>query len=171
MLAERLRERQKTYISSTGALFREIKDIDTDVGRRVKETITRGGLATPVISLALWVQAIAWQVKEDEGILFEGSPRSMWEAEALDQFLDFLKRKEHTKVIYLVVGSEEVVQRLLARGREDDTEKAIRGRVAFFYERVMPVIEYYRAQGKLLEVNGDQSVEKVHEDVARALGI
>lgn len=171
MLKERLRDRQKTYVSSTGNLLRELKGADTAAGHRLKKILEHGGLVPSLVAVSEWLHAVSWRVKEDEGIFFEGSPRKVWEAEIMDEFLQFLARDGDTKVVYIALSTERAVERLMKRGREDDTEHAIRGRMAFFYKEVAPVAEYYRVKGILIEINGDQSVEKVHEDIVVALGL
>jgi len=74
-------------------------------------------------------------------------------------------------VIYLTTSEEAVQKRMLARGRADDTEQAIMGRISYFRERVLPVIDYYKAEGRLMKIDGEQDVKKVHADIVKALGI
>lgn len=171
MLKQRLLDRQKTYVSSTGALLRELKDADTAAGHRLKKILEDGGLVPSIVAVSAWLHAISWNVKDDEGIFFEGSPRKVWEAEIMDEFLHFLERDQHTQVIYIFLSPEEAIERLKKRGREDDTEEAIRARIAFFHKDVAPVVEHYRARGNLVEINGDQSMEDVHKDIVAALGL
>jgi adenylate kinase len=160
---------QNTKVISTGDLFRDLQEQDTDTAQRIKEVLKKGGLPFDDLATTLWMHKIAYTVKEREGIIFDGSPRRVEEAKNIDQFFTFLGRLENTKVIYLDVSPEEVTQRLLKRGRADDNETAIAGRIAYFYESVLPTVEYYRTQNRLIKINGEQSIEDVHKDIVVAL--
>lgn len=166
-----LKPRYRMQVIATGDLFRTLKSLDTDVGARIRDTLAKGGLAFDDLATTLWMHEIAVRVKEDEGIVLDGAPRRVPEAENLDRFLEYLERRERTYVLYLRVSPEEATKRLLLRGREDDTNVAIAARMAYFRDRVMPVIFYYRDQERLLEINGEQSIESVHKDIVKALRV
>lgn len=157
------------HVIETGALFRTLAKQDTDVAQRVRATLEKGGLPFDDLATTLWMHEIAFTVKKEEGIIFDGAPRRVPEAENIDRFLEYLERKKQTHVLYLHVSLEEAKRRLLLRARADDNESAIEGRMAFFRDSVMPVIFYYRDAERLIEINGEQSVEKVHENIAKAL--
>ena len=170
LLKQKLLTRQKVYESSTGEMFRKLKETDSDAGKGVALILKQGGLCPKSVALSLWINKMLWDLKEDEGVMMEGSPRSLWEAQGTDEFFQFMQRSEHLHVVHLRVSSEEITRRLLARAREDDTEEAIKARIAYFTNDVVPVIEHYQEQGCLIEINGEQSAEKVHEDIVKALG-
>lgn len=170
LIKQKLAPAQKTHVISTGILLRALKERDTEMGHRVKKVLEQGGLMPSIVAVAVWLYEVC-NVHEDEGMIFEGSPRKILEAEMMDEILTFMGRKDSTKIIFLNVKLDEVVHRLLERGREDDVREAIEGRIAFFKEHVMPLIEYYRSQGRLIEIDGEQDVEKVHKDIVQALGI
>lgn len=170
LIKQKLTPTQKTHIISTGMLLRALKERDTEMGHRVRAVLEQGGLMPSIVAVAVWLYEVC-NVQEDEGMIFEGSPRKILEAEMMDEILTFMGRKDSTKIIFLNVNLGEVVHRLLERGREDDVKEAIEGRIAFFKEYVVPLIEYYRSQGRLIEINGEQVAEKVHEDIVQALGI
>lgn len=169
LLLALLEPRYRMQVIATGDLFRKLKSLDTDVGNRIRDTLAKGGLPFDDLATTLWMHEIAVRVREDEGIIFDGAPRRVPEAENMDRFLAYLERKGRTFVLYLRVSSEEARKRLLLRGREDDTDSAIAARMAYFRDRVMPVIFYYRDQERLLEINGEQSIENVHKDIMQAL--
>ena len=162
---------QKVHVIATGELIRNIAKQDTHVGKQVKTALSRGELMPSAIAVSAWAYPVAWSVREEEGIIFDGSPRKAWEAEIMDDLLVFLERQDTTKVIYLHVDPKEVTRRLLKRGRDDDFDAAIMARIDYFHTNVIPVLEYYRSRNRLIEINGEQAVEKVHEDIVQALGI
>ena len=89
----------------------------------------------------------------DKGALFDGFPRTIAQAEALDKLLAG-RGSQIDAVIELQVGNEEIVQRMLARGRSDDNEATIRQRLAVFEAQTKPLIDYYQKQGKLRSIDG-----------------
>ncbi|TSC80819.1 MAG: adenylate kinase [Parcubacteria group bacterium Gr01-1014_29] len=161
--------RQKTKIISSGDLFRDLQEHDTDTAHRVREILQKGGLPYDDLATALWMHEIAYTVKEDEGIVFDGAPRRVQEAKNIDSFFTFLDRLDMLRILHLNASPEEVTRRLLKRGRVDDNEPAIAGRIAYFKEKVLPATLYYQEQNRLIEINGEQSVEKVHKDIVKAL--
>lgn len=171
LLADVMRIHNPVHVVSTGDLFRRLQEFTTDVGKRVKRILQEGGLPFDDLATTLWMHEIAFRVHEHEGIIFDGAPRRLDEAKNIDRFLEFLERKDHTKVVFLSVTPEEIMKRLLSRGRADDNITAIEGRIDYFEKSVLPVLDYYREQGRLIEINGEQPMEKVHTDVVKALGL
>ncbi|OGZ54804.1 MAG: hypothetical protein A3H64_00695 [Candidatus Ryanbacteria bacterium RIFCSPLOWO2_02_FULL_45_11c] len=171
LLADVMRAHNPVHVVSTGDLFRRLQEFTTDVGKRVKRILQEGGLPFDDLATTLWMHEIAFRVHEHEGIIFDGAPRRLDEAKNIDRFLEFLERKEYTKVAYLSVTPEEITKRLLQRGRADDNITAIEGRIDYFQKSVLPVLDYYREQGRLIEISGEQPVEKVHADIVKALGL
>lgn len=171
LLREYLSPRYKMRVISTGKKFRELEQLPTAAGHRIKKTIEVGDLLPEQIAITLWLSDAIYHVMEDEGIIFDGSPRKIREAEQMDVFLKFMGRFDTTKIVYINVTPEEITRRLLMRKRSDDTEAGIKRRIQYFYDEVTQTLDYYRAQGRLLEVNGDQAPEDVHRDIVKALGI
>lgn len=171
LLSEVIRGHHPVHVISTGDLFRRLQEYTTDVGKRVKRILQEGGLPFDDLATTLWMHEIAFRVQEHEGIIFDGAPRRLDEAKNIDRFLNFLGRKENTKVVYLSVSPEEITKRLLSRGRADDNLTAIEGRIDYFNASVLPVLDYYRGQSRLIEINGEQSLEQVHGDIVEALNL
>ena len=171
LLKEALEPQFKMRIISTGGLYRQLFELDTAVGRRVRDIVNKGNLAPSEFTVMLWMHEATFNVMEDEGIIFDGTPRRVPEALNLDQFLEFVDRRSTTQVIYLHVSPEEVTRRLLERKRGDDTPDSIRKRIDYFYSEVMETIEYYRNSHRVVEINGEQSVEKVHQDIMNAIKV
>lgn len=157
------------YYISTGDLFRDVAKQDTDVGHRIREILDEGGLPYEDLPVALWMHELIYNLKEEHGILTDGWPRMVPEAKVLDKFLKFLERYDNTLPIYLEISKEVASQRLLARGRYDDNEKAVGGRMDYFDEQTIGVPNYYKEQGRLVTINGEQPPEKIHEDILKAI--
>lgn len=187
------------YYLSTGDLFRDLAKQETDAGKRIKEILAKGGLPYDDLATALWMHNLAYNLKEKQGLLADGFPRRLNEAKDLDNFLEFLGRKKDTFYILIGISREEAFERLSKRRicadcgklipwleefkklevcdkcggalgpRADDIPEAINGRLDFYDERVIEVVNYYEEQGKLLKINGEQSIEKVFEDIIKAI--
>ena len=171
MLKDALENLYPTHLISTGDLFRELLQLDTDAAKHTKTTLDKGERMPNAFALSMWVHEVMWRVHEEEGIVFESSPRSQWEAEVGLEVMKYLEREKDTKAIYLPLSEEEVIERLLKRGRADDNESAIKERIAFFHKNVIPAVEYFRKEGMLIEVDGTGDVDKIHADIVKALGL
>ena len=152
------------YIS-TGNLMRDLAKQNTDVGQRIKEILDKGGLPFDDIATTLWMREISYRVRADQGIVADGFPRRSSEAQNLDNFLDWLGRKENTKVLLIDISREEAFKRMKKRAREDDTNEQINNRLDYYEERVVPAVNYYEGQGRLIKINGELSVEGVFQDI------
>ena len=149
------------YLSS-GHIFREMAKEDTDWGRYVKKTMDAGHL----IPDAEAVPIVMEYLQKDEykkGWIMDGFPRTPVQAEALNIPIQ--------DVLYISVSDEETLKRLHERreNRSDDTDSAIQKRIEIFHTLTEPVLDYYRKKGLLREINGEQSIEKVHEDIMKSL--
>ncbi|OHA63122.1 MAG: hypothetical protein A3E07_03170 [Candidatus Wildermuthbacteria bacterium RIFCSPHIGHO2_12_FULL_45_9] len=164
---ELLAQKYNLRIISSGNLLRERKKQDDFVGRRISEIIDKGGLvATPII-FHLWLHELE-RLREDEnasGIIFEGSPRKLYEAYMLNETMEFYQLAGNTMALHLDISDQESLKRLLARGRNDDEEQAIRKRLGWYQKEVMPVIDFYQAEGKLIHIQGEQAIENVHKEI------
>lgn len=151
---------------STGELMRDLAKRDTEVGVRIKKILEEGGLPFDDMATTLWMHEIALIVKKDQGIICDGFPRRINEAQNLDRFFDWLGRNENTKVLEIDISREEAFDRLKKRARGiDDNDKAINGRMSYFEEKVVPVLNFYKERGRLIHINGEQSVEHVFKEI------
>ena len=142
---------------STGDLLRAAVDEGTPLGLQIAATLEAGDL----VNDDTVIQLIASRVQGGNGnFLFDGFPRTLGQAQALNQLL-----QEHglalQAVIFLQVSDSLVVERLLARGRNDDEEEVIRHRLHTYYEKTAPLRDYYEAKNLAVTIDGEGSVEAV----------
>jgi adenylate kinase len=109
------------------------------------------------------------------GFIFDGFPRTIAQAEALDAFLGGKNNQIHVMVA-IEVPEEELVKRLLLRGQEsgrpdDANEEVVRNRIKVYEEQTARVAGYYGAQGKFRAVNGLGSIDDVYERLIGAIGL
>lgn len=157
------------YYLATGDLFRDLAKRDTDTGNRVKKVLDEGGLPMDDLATTMWMHNLVYNLKEEQGLLADGFPRRLPEAKSLDAFLEFLERISTSHFILIDISGPEAFRRLTARGRADDTNEAITGRMSYYEERVIEVVEYYKEHDRLTVINGEQSVLDVHKDIVNAL--
>lgn len=147
---------------ATGDIFREIANEDTDEGRRIKHTLDLGNL----VDDETVVKLIGERIQRDDcknGFIIDGYPRTLEQAKAVEG-LNF------DKAIYFNVSKDLVLERLLKRGREDDTEELIKKRLELYFQQTQPLLEYYKNLGILLAINGEGEIGKIQDDLRKSLG-
>ncbi len=158
---------------STGDLLRDEIRRDTELGREAKHYMDNGKLVPDAVVIGMIGNTLDEAGRQGKrGIIFDGFPRTVAQAEALDGLL----REKHSKidgVLSLVVDEEELTQRILQRGltsgRSDDTDAAtIRKRVMEYREKTEPVAAYYKNQDLVKEVNGVGSIESIFNQLVVA---
>ena len=155
----------------TGDLFRELAQTETMAGRNIKTVVESGGLPQEWLAAFLWQKKLIDGLKSGlENVIIDGSPRRLDEAREMDEVFEFLGRRR-VKIILVDITEDEAVKRLLKRGRTDDSEEAIRSRLAWFNTEALPAIEYYEKSGRLIKVDGMGTVEEIHSRIKNALGI
>ena len=156
---------------STGDIFRAMKTSDTPLAHQLRAIVDSGGLVSDEITNAV----VAERLTESDcgaGFLLDGYPRTLQQAEALDDFLASSGKSLHA-VISLLADVDEVVDRLLKRaeveGRSDDTADTIRRRQVIYLRETEPLLAIYRDRGLLVEVDGLGAVEDVSARLFAAL--
>lgn len=152
---------------STGDLLRRAVADGTELGQKAKAAMDAGELVSDDIVIGMIRERLN-RPDTGNGFILDGFPRSLAQAEALDELLDEMGRPLQA-VIHLEVDNEEIVQRLLARGRADDNEDTIRNRLQVFQDRTQPLIDYYRTQGKLTAVDGMGGIDEIYGRIKAAL--
>lgn len=151
---------------STGDMFRHHVSAGTELGKQVKAIMEAGDYVPDSITVAMLAERIAEDDAEN-GFILDGFPRTIAQVEALDELIgeDGLDR-----VVLFTVDNDVLVERMLARGRADDTEETIRNRLEVYEEQTAPLIDLYRERGVLVEVDGVGEIDEITERVLAALG-
>ena len=169
--AKQMAEKFQLEHVSTGDLFRYEISHKTPLGLKAQEIINRGDLCPDDITLGMLRNHIEKHA-DSKGFIFDGVPRTIKQAEMLDD-PTFFTNLDITKVIYLKVEMEEVQHRILKRAeieqRADDTPATVKARVENFFAQTMPLVDYYRDQSKLVEIDGMQDVEHVFADICKVV--
>lgn len=156
---------------STGDMLRAAVAAGTPLGREAKGLMDRGELVPDSVVIAV-AEARLQQPDTERGFILDGFPRTTEQALALDRILQKLGRRLD-RCLVLSVDEDALIERLQKRarieGRSDDTEEAIRNRMRVFRQQTAPLIEYYRAKGILVQLDGLGSVEEVAQRIDGAL--
>ena len=184
---------------STGDIFRENIKKGTELGKKAQEYMNKGELVPDDLVIAI---ATARLLEEDckNGFLLDGFPRTVYQAEKLDEFLEAHNSKID-KVVDISVGKEELMIRLTGRRvckkcgasyhivnippkkegvcdicggpliqRDDDNAETAANRIEVYEEQTRPLVDYYKKAGNLVLIDGTTGLENVFADIVRALG-
>lgn len=182
---------------STGDMFREALQSETELGQQVRRYVERGELVPDYVTVALVKERLS-HPDAQAGFILDGFPRTVPQAEALNETLAEARRPLDAAV-FIDVPQEEAIRRISERRvcshcgatfgagspevaagtcstcggplvqRPDDSEETARHRVQVYMEQTQPVVDFYRADDKLVRVNGNQAVEEVLADIIAGL--
>lgn len=180
-------------VFETGASLRKMAEEDSDLGRKVKSIVESGSLVPTEVVMEI-IADFLHNLPAGTSALFDGIPRSQDQKEQFDALMK--KEGREFKGLLIDLSEEEALHRLTTRRicekckavypafyekdlceacggnlvtRKDDTPDAIRTRLDTFTQKTLPVIEGYKAEGKMLIVDGKQSIEKVTADIESVL--
>lgn len=164
---ERLMARYAIPQISTGDLLRAAVKAGSPLGQRARTAMDAGELVADDIVIGM----IQERLDADDtanGFILDGFPRTIAQAEALDELLASLDRPLQS-VVHLDVDKDEILTRLMSRGRADDSEETIRNRLDVFEAQTSPLLDYYRQQGKLKTVPGVGTMDAIFDAVVDAV--
>lgn len=156
---------------ATGEILRAAIDAGTELGQRVKPIVESGQLVPD----DLMIELIRERLGEDdaqEGFVLDGFPRTLPQAEALDDMLTEIGRELSIVFGFQLedqIGTDRMLKRAEIEGRKDDTPEAIAQRLALYHEQTEPLIEHYRMLGNLVGIHAERSVDEVFSEVQDAL--
>ncbi|MFC1939395.1 adenylate kinase [Chloroflexota bacterium] len=196
--AAKVAEELKLAHVATGDLFRQAQRQESDLAAKARSYMEKGMLVPDEVTIKMVLEHISAPECES-GVIFDGFPRNLKQAEALDEAL-VQQGKAVDKVVYIKVSEEELLKRLSGRWicrqcqapyhavsspprvsgkcdrcggelyqRPDDTEETVRKRLQVYFAETSPLIDYYTRAGKLLEVDGEGSVDEVETRIVKAL--
>jgi adenylate kinase len=156
---------------STGDIFRAAIAAGTELGKRVEPILATGKLVPDEITIALIRERLG-QSDAGHGFVLDGYPRTVAQAEALDELLKELGLRLDA-ILFFDLPDEVVTERLLRRGedegRADDAPDVITERLRTYHEHTEPVVEHYRVTGRLVPLHGERTIDEVWSEVQEAL--
>lgn len=168
----RLIDKYGLYHISTGELLRDHIRRGTELGRIADQYISKGQLIPDDLMISILEATLDAEAADKKGVVFDGFPRTIPQAEALKKLL----RKRGTDlhaVVGLEVPEEELVQRMLKRGAEtgraDDNPDTIKNRLKVYHEQTLPLKDYYTREGSYLPIDGSGVVDEIFNAIAQGL--
>ncbi len=196
--ADMLAQKMGIFHLASGDLFREEIGKKTNLGLKAKAFMDRGELVPDEVTISMVLNRIS-SLPDTQGVLLDGFPRTILQAQALDAGLQKIDRKIDLG-IYLKVPREELLDRLSGRyicranqhvynitskppkvsgvcdidgselyQRSDDTGEAIQTRLDIFFSETIQLLDFYDKQNKLAEINGNQDIDEVQEELLQTI--
>ena len=171
--SDKIIEHYKLFHISTGDVLRDNIKRGTELGKTAKGYIDQGQLVPDELIIDILAQVLDENKdKASEGVIFDGFPRTIPQAEALEQLLADRGTKIDA-VVGLEVPEDELIKRILLRGqqsgRSDDNEETARKRLDTYHKQTSPLKAYYEQQGKYRSINGLGSIDGIFELIKEAL--
>ncbi len=156
---------------STGDMFRSAIASGSDLGRQVEPILASGELVPDELTIEL-IRDRLGEHDAAGGFVLDGFPRNLSQADALDTMLAEIGRELDT-VLFFDLADDIATERMLGRardeGRSDDSPEVIARRLALYHEQTEPVIEHYRATGRLTRLHAERSIDSVYAEVSESL--
>ncbi|MCC5914144.1 MAG: adenylate kinase [Balneolaceae bacterium] len=154
---------------STGNIFRENIKNETALGKKVKSILDSGQLVPDETVVELVADELDKDAYKD-GVVLDGFPRTVQQAEALDSYLE-KKNDRVNAFVTLDVPEEELVNRILSRGegRSDDTPAKVKTRLNVYREETEPVLNYYQEKGAVKAIDGVGSIDEIFDRIIASL--
>jgi adenylate kinase len=152
---------------STGEILRDAIANQTPLGKQAQPYVDSGNLVPEELVLGLVKERLS-QYDTEKGWILDGFPRNVPQATFLDELLQQAQSASE-RVLNLDVPDEVIIERLLLRGRKDDTAETIRRRLEVYREQTAPLIDYYRDRGSLHHIDGNRSPAEVTEALKQAM--
>ncbi len=152
-----------------GEELRSLRDSGSYAGKYTGTIIDAGARMPDFMPIYLQSKKIIENLTGTEHIVADGLARGADQTRAFDEMMGFFKR-DNFQIIDLVINDETAVKRLLARGRNDDTEEAIRKRLAWTKTDVFPQLELLKSRGRTIhQIDGEPDAEVIHQNILKAL--
>lgn len=159
------------HISTGDVLRAEIKS-GTELGKIAASYINDGNLLPDSLIIDILANVLDSKGKEIPGVIFDGFPRTIAQAEALDTMLKE-RGEEVTTVIGLEVEDQELINRIVARGktsgRADDNEETAKKRLENYYNQTLPLKDYYIKQGKYAKIEGMGNIDDIYQNISEEI--
>ena len=150
---------------STGELLRKEIDLNTDLGRQVKDVINKGELVSDELVLEIVKKNLD---KDNKGWILDGYPRNLSQVKSLNNVLTNIKQPLEI-VFYLDIPDEVLIKRLLMRGRKDDHEETIQTRLKIYKTTTEPLIKYYKNLSLLEYINANADLKTISADIKQKM--
>lgn len=170
--SEKLIEKYGLHHISTGEVLRKHIKEETELGKIAKSYIDEGQLIPDDLMIKILDDVLENEAKDKPGVIFDGFPRTIPQAEALNELLR-KRNKELSAVIGLEVPDEELMKRMINRGkltgRADDNEETIKKRLNVYHNQTSPLRDHYKKAKKYMAIDGNREIDHIFDSIVKEL--
>ncbi len=157
---------------STGEVLRDHIKRETELGKTAQKYISEGQLIPDDLMISILDDVLEKEASGKKGVIFDGFPRTIPQAEALNELLKKRGTELHA-VVGLEVPEEELVERMLNRGKEtgraDDNLDTIKKRLDVYHKQTSPLRDHYMKENKYIKINGSGNVDDIYREIAAGI--
>lgn len=163
---------EDVLFTSTGNEYRKVIESGSYTGKLVKATLELGHLQPNFLTTSLFTNILVNGMTENISFIADGYPRTIAQSEAFENAMKFYNRDD-IKVVYIELSKEEATKRMKLRARSDDTDEGIAKRFDEYVNNVIPAMNYFKDKSgyTLYTINGEQTIEEVHQELINKLGL
>jgi len=153
---------------STWDVFRALISKSNAIGDYAKFKMNAGLLISDEVTISIFYTYFLTVLDSKQSMLLDGYPRTKKQIDDLFALVE----KEGREIIWVFfdLSEEEAIKRMKARGRDDDTDEAIRLRLQQYYDKTVPVIDYFDSKGTLIRINADNGIDEIFEEFKKVVG-
>lgn len=170
--SEKLIAKYGLHHISTGEVLRKHIKEGTELGKTADSYISKGQLIPDTLMIGILRHELEEIIKSSKGVIFDGFPRTIPQAEALDKMLSEMGYELHG-VVGLEVPEDELIRRMIERGKQtgraDDNEATITNRLKVYHDQTEPLKAHYISKGKYMQINGQGSIDDIFGDITREI--
>lgn len=171
--SEKIIDKYKLTHIATGDLFRKHLGEGTDLGKLAQKYMDEGNLVPDEVVIGMVDEKIKEKKATSSGFIFDGFPRTVPQAKALDALLDD-KGEKIAGMIALEVPEEELKKRIKERGKtsgrtDDQDEAKIENRIKVYQKETLPVANYYEGEGKLAKIHGVGTIDEIFDKISKEI--
>lgn len=154
-----------------GIEYRKLIASGSYTGKIVKDSVEKGNIQPGFLTDSIVMNILISSLTLKNNLITDGYPREIEQSMSFEKIAKLYNRK-NIKIIYIEVNKEEAMKRNLLRGRTDDTKEGIEKRFDEYVNKVVPAMNYFKDKNDytICKINGEQSVENVHQDIIKVLG-
>ncbi len=172
--AKKICKNYNLFHFSTGDILRNEIEKKSEIGKKIKSIINSGNLVSDEIIIKIVEKVVSINIKKKNGILFDGFPRNLDQANAFHFLLNKIKKKVDC-VLHLSIDKDEVIKRIKKRAseetREDDNTKVLKSRINVYLKETSPLIKLYKNKNVLKKIDGMETIENVKVEIYKVLDL
>lgn len=166
--SELLAKNLNLFHFSTGEFLRKEINEGSELGIKAKQIVEQGQLVPDEIMIGIVKKALNENLEGKNGFILDGFPRTCEQAKALEAIFEELKF-DNIKVLSFIANDDEIVTRLLKRGRVDDDEEIIRNRLKIYVDSTSPILRFYKQNKTIIDINAIGEINEIYSNILKLL--